>query len=165
MLLNNTMSEIGASNRNQMIDVTVVGTILVIGLAAVWMLFSINLSGEQNTAGGEPIGAQQLAFEEFTGVRLVHVAVTGGGGLMDIRYQILDPDKAVVVHDDENPLTIIHEQTGANLYFTLHEHNDDSFRPAILYSQILMNSAGIVQPGDYVTLEVGEVRLEHLKVQ
>src|SRR5262245_464958 len=35
------------------------------------------------------------------GVRLTRVAVTGGGGLLDLRFQVLDPEKAAAIHDPE----------------------------------------------------------------
>src|SRR5262245_42764343 len=55
------------------------------------------------------VSTAQLA--ERNGVRIVHVAISGDGGLVDLRYQVLDPDKANAVHATSPEL--VDETTGA----------------------------------------------------
>jgi hypothetical protein len=59
----------------------------------------------------EPVGsisevdpAQVAALQAAWGIRITNVALTGGGGIVDIRFQAVDPDKAIGIHDPENPL-------------------------------------------------------------
>ena len=47
-----------------------------------------------------------------SGVQIVRVAVTGSGGLVDLRYQVLDPDAAASLHDAATPPQLVDERTG-----------------------------------------------------
>ena len=47
---------------------------------------------------------------ERSGVRVVRVAATGGGGLLDLRYQVVDPGKAAAIHDAETPPALVDER-------------------------------------------------------
>src|SRR5213593_3099383 len=50
-------------------------------------------------------------LEQKNGVRITQVAVSGGGGLVDLRYQVLDTEKAAVIHGI--PPVLVDERTGA----------------------------------------------------
>lgn len=138
------------------------GSVLPFALAT-WMVVSeyTHASG----FGRDDAARSQIAFEEATGVRLVYIAVVGVGGMLDLRYQVLDPDKALIVHDDDTPPTILDEDTGIALSRQRHEHgHQEQMRMAGVYYSQLMNSDGIVKRGDQVTLAIGDARLEHVTV-
>ena len=84
--------------------------------------------------------------------------------MLDLRYRVLDPDKALAVHDDENPPTIIDEDSGTSLSRPWHEHGDAAMRTGVVYHELLMNSDGAVRRGDRVTLKIGASRLEDVRV-
>lgn len=108
----------------------------------------------------------QTAFIEETGVKITLLAVSAGGGMIDLRYQVADPDKAVIVHDDDRPPTIIDERSGTVITRPWHEHSHDrDFHSAVIYYELLMNPDGIIDPGSIVTIKIGDSVLEHVQVQ
>lgn len=116
--------------------------------------------------GQKPDAMAQHAFTEITGVRLVRVAISSGGGMLDLRYRVVDADKAVVVHDSENPPTIIDESSGVIIDTPWMDHT--SGRPmhnGVTYYTLLMNREGKIQQGSLVTVILGNTRLEHVIVE
>lgn len=106
------------------------------------------------------------AFEAATGVRITRVAVTAGGGMIDFRYQVIDPDKAVIVHDWDKPPTIVDEATGKpfNAPWMQHSHNVN-LKAGVTYYLILVNPQGGIKRGAPVTIQIGGSQLEHVIVQ
>jgi hypothetical protein len=127
--------------------------------AAIWL----QLAGSASP-GFDRSSAAQAAFEQETGIRVLRVAVTAGGGLVDFRYQVVDPDKALVVHDD--PPVLVDEKTGAviDTPFMGHSHSGQP-KAGHTYPVLLVNEQGLIGPGDTVTVVVGDSRLEHVGVQ
>ena len=92
------------------------GVLIAAGIGALALWLPQPSSGEpraDSRAAPPPewqrpsVSASGLA--EHSGVRLIRVAVTGGGGLLDLRYQVVDPSKAVAVHEANTPPAIIDE--------------------------------------------------------
>lgn len=134
--------------------------ILLVALATWTMviLVSGSLSRSQQAVA-------RVAFEEQTGIRLLRVAITAGGGVVDIQYQVVDPDKALIVHDDDNPPTLVDEATGLLIATPFHDHSFRELHTAVTYHELIMNGGGLLQRGSSVTLTVGGAILEHIVVQ
>jgi hypothetical protein len=131
---------------------------------AMWLLST--LFGNGPASWFDRSAASHAAFEEATGVRIERVAISGGGGLVDVQYQVVNPDKAQIVHDDENPLTIVDQRTGRALYLPFHDHESSrELQPARHYRQLIVNGGGVLARGKRVTVSVGDARLENLIVQ
>ncbi|MBK8902541.1 MAG: hypothetical protein IPM53_15240 [Anaerolineaceae bacterium] len=107
----------------------------------------------------------QTVFTEETGIHITLVALTADGGIIDIRYQVVDPEKSVIVHDDELPPTILHVETGTPLLFTRHEHSDFEMHSGVVYSHHIINSGGLIKRGDRVAVRIGTSVLEEVPVQ
>lgn len=97
----------------------VLGLVLALALAVfiIWMR-----SGGQ-APGTDLTRVSQAVLEETVGVRIVRVAATGAGGLLDLRYQVVDPDKALAVHDQSSPAAIVDEESGRVLNRVFHAHH------------------------------------------
>ena len=110
------------------------------------------------------VSASGLA--ERSGVRLIRVAVTGGGGLLDLRYQVVDPSKAVAVHEAETPPAIIDERTGLVLNRLLMGHaHQGQLKPAVSYYLVFENTGNWVRRGSEVTVLLGDAQVEHVVVK
>lgn len=132
---------------------------------ALWMIIS-NLTRLPNASvAQEPLGVSQTTFTQETGIKLVGVAVVAGGGMLDLRYQVVDPDKAVIVHDDENPPSFIIEATGQVVNTPYHEHSEFEAHTAVTYHELIMNPAGVIKRGTEISVQVGTSRLQHIVVQ
>jgi hypothetical protein len=142
-------------------------------LAAVALSAPAALVLRLTSNGGEAGGVTTLspaAFEETTGVRIVRIASVGGGGIIDLRFQVLDPDKALVVHDKQSPLSILDERSGTALRTAFHgKHSGGTaqvgLNPGLTYYLLFANSGGVLQRNDLASVTVGDVRLEHVLVQ
>jgi hypothetical protein len=102
-----------------------------------------------------------------SGVRIVHVAVTGDGGLLDLRFQVIDPEKAAaVVHDPAASPAIIDEATGvvAKDLFMGHSHGGP-LKEAVTYYLIFENPGNLVQRGGLVTVLLGDAQVQHVIVR
>ena len=138
-----------------------------IGALALWLP---QRSNGQASADPPPqwrrpaVSAPGLA--ERSGVRLVRVAVTGGGGLLDLRYQVVDPNKALTVHEARTPPAIIDESTGLVLNRLLMGHaHQGQLKPAVSYYLVFENTGNWVHRGSQVTVLLGDAQVEHVVVK
>jgi len=112
-----------------------------------------------------PIVTEEELVEK-SGVTIVYVAVTGGGGLIDLRFKVVDPDKADAVHDENNPPTIVDEATGlvVNQLLMGHSHTG-TFTAGQTYYLIFENPGNIVQSGGTVSVLLGNAEVDHVIVK
>ena len=145
------------------------GVLIAAGIGALALWLPQRSSGQ---ASAEPppqwrrpaVSASGLA--ERSGVRLIRVAVTGGGGLLDLRYQVVDPSKAAAVHEAETPPAIIDERTGLVLNRLLMGHaHHGQLKPAVSYYLIFENTGNWVRRGSEITVLLGDAQVEHVIVK
>lgn len=149
----------------------------VIGLAAgavllaggvLWLFaWSMSSTAELPVPSDPMVEIAQAAFTDVTGVRILRVFATAGGGMIDVRYQVIDPDKAIIIHDTQNPPQLMNEATGQLIDRPFHDHSSGTqLRAGGAYQEILVNEGGVIKPGDSVTIIIGgNARLEHVPVQ
>lgn len=113
-----------------------------------------------------PVVLPAPAFTARTGVEVVQVAVTGGGGLVDVRYRVVDPDKANAVHERQNPPGLIDEATGVPVWQLVMGHaHKGQVKPGVTYYLVFYNPSDVVRRGEKVTVQLGGARLEHVVVR
>jgi len=134
--------------------------LLLIALA-VWMIASQVVGNLAQSRQEKAIAV----FEEETGIRVLRIVLTAGGGIVDFQYQVVDPDKALIVHDVDNPPMMIDVKHNLILANPFHEHADRELHTAVTYHEMIMNGAGLLQRGSKITLIVGASKLENLIVQ
>ena len=108
----------------------------------------------------------KAAFERRSGVRIVRVSVSGAGGLVDLRYQVLDPDAAASIHDAATPPELVDERTGllVNSLFMGHSH-EGRLNRAHTYYLLFDNPGSLVHRGARVTVQLGAARVAHVLVR
>jgi hypothetical protein len=173
----------GTSKKRTRLLGALLGAGLVAAGLAVWAFFSAGTATHPAAAPAKPAPAaakpapqpvvavippkvteQQL--EALKGVRILHVAVSGDGGLVDVRYQILDPDKANALHAANTPPELVDETTGVvvdNLFMG-HTHKTTD-RPGQTEFFLFENPGNLVQTGSKVSVELGGVRVAHVPVE
>ena len=110
------------------------------------------------------VSAEGLA--DRIGVRIVYVAVSGGGGLIDLRFQVVDPDKAAALHDTATPPVVIDETNGIVIHDLLMGHyHTGPLNPGQVYYLIFDNAGNLVQRGDKVSVLLGNAEVDHVTVQ
>jgi hypothetical protein len=101
---------------------------------------------------------------ERSGVRVERVAVTGDGGLVDLRFLVVDADKAAAVHD--LPPLLIDERTGGviNRPWMGHAHTH-GLKLGVGYYVIFENTGMLIRSGSRVTVQLGNAWLRHVRVR
>lgn len=107
---------------------------------------------------------QAEALADEWGIRIQHVAPLADGGLLELRFQVVDPDKVIFMFDDIDFIPkMVDEDTGTLIEINNLPHSHDV--PAGLSEFIIYrNVGGSVMPGDLVTVMVSDLKLEHFKV-
>jgi len=102
---------------------------------------------------------------QASGVTITRVAVTAGGGLVDLRFRVVDPDRAHALHDPATPPAVVDERSGLVVHDLLmnHEHTGD-FRAGVTYYLVFNNPGNWVRRGAEVTVLLGNAQVEHVPV-
>ena len=113
----------------------------------------------------DPRSAATAAFEARTGIRLVRVALTGDGGLIDVRYQVLDQTKALETFEEASHPVLVDELTEIRLEETWAGHaSHPALHRAVTYFTLLENRGHVIERGGTVTVVMGDALLERVPV-
>ena len=146
--------------------------LLLLGAVVAWMAYRANAPRPAEPGGAQSMPAS-LEIEERSGERFTQVGITTDGGMVDLRYQVLDPDKAMALMSmsmaeaDANPAApkLIIEQDGTEIanseVMSMKQLPEANYIQFILYA----NPRGLLKPGMQVTIVVGDLRLAHVPVQ
>jgi hypothetical protein len=112
-------------------------------------------------------GTTAVSVQEFaahTGVRVTLLGVTAQGGMIEFRYQVVDPDKAsLLLHDDTKRPILVAEDSGQTLAMVSRPHNHKAdLKVGGTYFFLMANTRNAVRDGTPVTIIVDDVRLEHV---
>jgi hypothetical protein len=130
---------------------------------AVWIVVGHVTGGNDAALPGR---LSQTALEREVGVRVTRLAISGGGGLIDLRYQVVDPDKAVDLHNAGSPPAIVDEASGLRLTKLFHGwHGTGRQTAGLTYYVLFMNPKSAIKPGSVVSVQLGSSVLEHVLVE
>ena len=103
-------------------------------------------------------------IEDEWGIRIIHVALVAQGGLLDLRYQVTNPEKAYDLFDavEYIPRVIAEDGTESSMNDDPHTH-DLEF--GYQYFFLLRNVSGSVKPDSYVSVAVGDKVLPYVPVE
>jgi hypothetical protein len=115
----------------------------------------------------EPAALPQEDLIRASGVRVVRVVVAGGGGLVDVRYQVLDTEKASTIHDTDRPPSVVDERSGTELdrQWMGHDATRHASKVGRTEYLLLLNPGAVVEAGSSVTVRLGDGSLEHVLVR
>lgn len=152
----------GGSTRRSLLAVALVAGVAAL-LAVGW--------GQDSREPPTPLpprdlsGLAQTELEQIAGVRIVRLAVTGAGGLVDVRFLVVDPEKALAVHDKDDPPAIVDERTGTTIDRQWMAHSSPTtMRLGGTYYLLFVNPADLIRPGSAVTVMLGGARVENIRV-
>ena len=142
----------GRFARTSLIATALAGALLV---AAIGIGFIGRHPG--GAAGVMPTNA---AIEAKWGIRISRVAVTADGGLVDVRFVVIDPDKALAMMQDPANLPILHP-VGAKV--TIDSIAQMAARhdltPGQTYFLLYRNTGGAMRSGGHLSLTFGTLVL------
>jgi hypothetical protein len=138
--------------------------LLAIGAIVTAPVLVYELTRPSADHGSVPPVVSAAGLVERSGVRVVRVAVTGDGGLVDLRYKVVDADKAQAVHD--LPPLLIDEGTGGVVMRPWMGHTHmNAPKLGITYFVLFENTGTLIRPGAHVTVQLGDARLAHVQVR
>jgi hypothetical protein len=101
-----------------------------------------------------------------SGVQITQLAMTGAGGLVDLRYQVVDPNEATTLHNPATPPALIDERTGLVIHQLFMDHaHKGTFKAGVTYYYVFINPDNWLQRGSKVTVLLGNAAVEHVVVQ
>jgi hypothetical protein len=142
--------------------------VLVVGILFVrgWRPSSTNMAAKPAAAAPAAGMPTSAAIEAKYGIRFLGVDVTSGGGMIQVRYQVLDSDKTEAIHTaDVAPFVI--DDSGkryADPGMVGHSHVAKTQAPGTSDYILLANARGSVKPGAIVTIQVGDLELRNVPV-
>jgi hypothetical protein len=146
----------------------IVATVVIAGLV-LWVSQGRG-SGTDRTASKVPVSWQRPVVTadglvQKSGVKITQVAVTGDGGLVDLRYKVVDPDRANSLHDPKTPPAVVDEQTGLVVHNLFMDHSHTGpYKTGVTYYLVFENPGGWVRRGSRVTVLLGDARVDHVVV-
>lgn len=136
----------------------VLGLVLLVGGAfAGWRAFGPQ---PEWVPGTMPVS---IDIEEKFGVRFAFLAVTADGGMVELRYRVVDEGKAANFgHYTETAPLLIAEDTGKVVDVTIMGLHNHRVEPGRMYYVLYRNTGNAIQSHRPVTIAVGDLQLEHV---
>jgi hypothetical protein len=148
-------------------------SLVAIALAIGVVSWRLQDRGTRVTAAPGAKMPASATIEQNWGIRFVALSVLADGGLIELRYQVVDPAKSGRIHvgdaqsDTKNLPVLVEEGTGAkvqsrSVMFHFQHSGDVSGR---LYSIIYGNAGGALKPHTLVTIRLSDgSELQHVPV-
>jgi hypothetical protein len=141
---------------------------LVAVLIAVCALtWTSALKASQAHAGKRYDVPHSSAMEAKLGIRVVQAAVVADGGLVELRYTVLDTGRATTFQNDVHHPPVLRgsKHQGTPLYRTALMKQGHDLRPGQTYYILYMNNRGAVHPGDTLEIDAAGVTLANVPVR
>jgi hypothetical protein len=127
------------------------------------------LSGPVVQVGAIPASPQ---IEQSWGIRVVDVITLADGGLIELRYQVVDPSRGSRIHaggsETASLPVLVDETRGKTLTAKsamFHFHHGQTAVNGRTYSIVYGNSRGLIHVGDLVTIRMSDgLQLRHVHV-
>ncbi len=118
------------------------------------------VSSRQGPGPSRTTFPSSAAIEARYGVRFTQLDVLASGGLVELRYLVLDPDLAAAFHDPTGAhLPHVVTGSGAELTETPFHSHATAQSAGASYSILYRNDGAAVGRGDEVDITVGHLRL------
>jgi hypothetical protein len=140
-------------------------TVIMLGL--LMLMAGILVVREWRPAAGAPPSfPTSPQIENAFGVRFTSVDITAAGGMIQLRYQVLDSAKTAVVHDKNTAPFVVdhHGKKYADPGMVGHTHVGPLKAAGSSDYILLANSGGGVHHGDLVTIKFGAYELRRVPV-
>ena len=126
---------------------------------------SVQADSKVPVAWARPL-VSESGLVERSGVKITQVAVTGDGGLVDLRFTVVDANKAAALHDPAHPPAVVDQRTGLVVKDLLMSHAHTSpFKAGVTYYLVFNNPGDWVHRGDQVAVLLGNARVENVTVR
>jgi hypothetical protein len=131
-----------------------------------WRPTSTSTTTKPTTAAAATQVPTSAAIESKYGIRFTLVAVTAGGGMIQVRYQVIDSAKTEAIHGTELAPFVVdsHGTKYADPGMVGHSHVGKTQASGSTDYILLANALGGVKAGSFVTIKVGDLELRNVPV-
>ena len=143
--------------------------IAVSGLMAIVSL--VMLEGCASVKPVKQTDAQHTTAAEAAGIKIERIHPSAGGQMLDMRYRVVDREKAIGAIKRGAQIYLIDQSSGTNLPVPdmakvgkLLQRPDQGANDKV-YWIFFSNPGARVKPGDKVTLVIDEIRIKDILVQ
>ena len=155
------------SGRARLAGAGILVTVVIVGLV-LWL--SHAFGGANRTADKVPVSWQRPVvtadgLAQQSGVKITQVAVTGDGGLVDLRFKVVDPERANALHDPTTPAAVVDEESGLVVHELLMNHSHTGpYKTGVTYYLVFNNPGNWIHHGSLVSVMLGNAQVEHVLV-
>jgi hypothetical protein len=105
-------------------------------------------------------------MEATLGVRFSQAAVVGDGGLVELRYVVLDAQKASAFQNDtKHPPQLKSERNGKIAWRAALMKQGHELRPGQTYYILYLNNGNAIRSGETLDVEANGIHLRHVPVR
>ncbi|MEP7332475.1 MAG: hypothetical protein ABI692_10335 [Terracoccus sp.] len=116
-------------------------------------------------ASADPVTPTSSSMETALGVRFSRIAVVGDGGLVEVSYLVLDPDKATRFQSDRTDIAVIsNDETKASTKRISVMKQGHTLRAGQTY-YFIYNNSRTLHGGDHASITTHGISLQGIPVQ
>lgn len=104
-------------------------------------------------------------LEEDYGIQVKLIGVTAAGGLVDVRFKILNPDRAAEFFSDAEKLPKLMTDEGTLLSVSQTDPHEYKLVENGMVFMLFPNQGGVIKPGTPVTIIFDDIHLESIEAQ
>ena len=139
---------------------------------AVWFIAWFSASGfcmPEAAQEAQPVNSGLSEPEKNYGIKILSLRPTAGGQMLDLRFQVVDPEKARAVLDKNKKAYLLDEKTGKTLPVPVTKAGSmrqTTLKPNAgrIYFILFSNSKRTVREGGSVSLVIGDFRKDGITV-
>jgi hypothetical protein len=106
------------------------------------------------------------AMESSLGVRFTQAALVADGGIVELRYTVLNTEKASAFQNDvHHPPTLTSERSGKVAYRTALMKQGHELRAGQSYYVLYLNNGNGIKRSDKIAIATGKHKLAHVPVR
>ena len=141
---------------------------VLVVVACAFLLTGFQSRADESAEKKEPAQKQENYTEKW-GIKIESLRLTANDLMLDLRYRVVDPDKAATIMQRKQKAYAIHESSGKVLSVPvtkLGPMRSSAVKPKEnrVYVILFGNGNGLVKKGDTLTLVVGDLKIEHIPV-
>jgi hypothetical protein len=140
-------------------QLVIAATVLIAGCIGGYLLRS-----RDTAVSAAPGAVTAQVLEDRYGARVDLVGLTAVGGLLELRFTVLDKDKADPLFHDEKPNLLL-EASGTVLTPPVDRAHKMVLLNGASYFMLYANAGNVAHTGDKVSVVMGDIRLEHLTIK
>jgi hypothetical protein len=135
-----------------------------VAATAAFLVLSHQSSATATTTTARPSAATIAAIQQKYGVRFTMVGLTASGGMLDVRFIAVDADKVEQLGHHGTKLLLVAEDSGKTLDSEQMTPHFGKVHVGSQYFALMRNDGNTLHQGDMVTIKVGKLALQHMRV-